>query len=172
MTPTARWMGVLVGCGFVAVSIFINLRFGAKLGSNGVEQYAFIGISVLADVWKAIGLVYIAACLRRMMLVRAVAAGGIWLVCVVYSLTSALGFAAYNRAAMTGEISTRASELTGIGVERKRKAAQLEALGAYEAASLVEAKLAVEREKQDWKASKECADATTSRSGSEAQALR
>lgn len=158
MTGVYRGLAVLIAIGFVAVSMTINLRFGLKASTDEFDKWVYVAISVLADCWKAIGLTFVAVALRRMFVMRAALGLGAWMCCAAYSLSSALGYAAHNRAVMAGEITTRSSEVARIEADRRRKGAQLERLGNYEPAGVVDAALQAEREKVEWRQSRECMD--------------
>lgn len=162
MTLLIRLIAIAVGLGFTAVSIAINLRYGVTLGGRGVDGYIFMGLSIVADAWKSIGLIFIVGAFRQLRLVHGAAGSAAWIVCVIYSLSSALGYAAESRSTMVGWQTTKSGALAGYQGELQRKQRQLDAISHHEPASVTLQKLAVERQKREWNESRQC-DGTTAR---------
>ena len=161
MNPVVKSIGIAIGLGFVAVSFLINLRYGAKVGgSSDYDKVIQFAISVLVDGWKAFGLVVISAAMTRFMVLRAAAGMVLWALCVAYSLASAFGYANDKRAEIAGKVTTQSSTYRDMLGERDRKKRQLDSLGVYEPASVIEQRLTTERLKSAWSESKLCVEAT------------
>lgn len=89
--------GAVVALGFLIASAIANFLFGASLGRTPWEAQLYGSVGVLAVAMNALAPFYLSWALTGSR--RAAAAGVIllWIVCLSYSLTSALGFAAQNR---------------------------------------------------------------------------
>ncbi len=89
--------GVLIAVGFLLASASANYLFGLDLGRTRWEGQLYGLVGILAVGMNAVAPFFLswahAAC-RRMV---ATAVALLWLLCLVYSTTSALGFAAQNR---------------------------------------------------------------------------
>ena len=107
------------------------------------------GLSIVADAWKSIGLIFIVGAFRQLRLVHGAVGSAAWIVCVIYSLSSALGYAAESRSTMVGWQTTKSGALAGYQGELQRKQRQLDAISHHEPASVTLQKLAVERQKRE-----------------------
>ncbi len=89
--------GAVVALGFLGASAVANYLFGASLGRTPDEAMLYGAVGVLAVAMNALAPFYISWSLTAKR--RATAAGIIllWALCLTYSTTSALGFAAQNR---------------------------------------------------------------------------
>jgi hypothetical protein len=86
--------GVLVALGFLAASAVMNYLFGAALGRTAIEAYIYGAVSVLAVFFNALSPFFLAWGRAAGRPAATAAAACLWLLCLSYSLTSALGFAA------------------------------------------------------------------------------
>lgn len=93
-------IGVVVALGFVLASAFMNYLFGHSLGRSAIEAHVFGVVGVLAVIANALSpfFTHSAYTARRWPTMYAI--GAFWLLCLAYSFTSALGFAAENRQAL------------------------------------------------------------------------
>ena len=90
-------LGAIVSLGFLAASALANYLFGASLGRTPHDEMLYGAVGVLAVAMNALAPFYISWSLEAK---RRTTAGGIvvlWALCLAYSTTSALGFAAQNR---------------------------------------------------------------------------
>ena len=89
--------GALVSLGFLGASALANYLFGASLGRTPDEAMLYGTVGVLAVAMNALAPFYVS---WSLMSKRRTTAAGIlllWALCLAYSTTSALGFAAQNR---------------------------------------------------------------------------
>lgn len=86
-------------------SSVMNFRFGYQLGSTSFDGFVIGTMSVSLDVVKWFAPVYAALAYSRQAHLRAVSAGLIWAVCVVYSFVAAIGFSALNRETVVSQRS-------------------------------------------------------------------
>jgi hypothetical protein len=123
--------GAVVALGFLFASAVANYLFGASLGRSPWEAQLYGAVGVLAVAMNALAPFYISWALAAR---RRVAAAGIailWVLCLAYSTTSALGFAAQNRegTAFAQQLSRDAyddtrRELLDLEARRKQAAAK------------------------------------------------
>ena len=99
MKHALSYLGALASLGFLAASAVINYTFGFRLGRTLIEQHTLAIVAILAVAMNGLAPFYIQWAKNRP--ARA-AAGLIWLLCILYTIASAIGFAAENRAATTG----------------------------------------------------------------------
>src|SRR5260370_8392706 len=89
--------GAVVAIGFLSASAVANYLFGESLGRTPHEAMLYGAVGVLAVAMNAFAPFYISWSLTAK---RRTTAAGIlllWALCLAYSTTSALGFAAQNR---------------------------------------------------------------------------
>jgi hypothetical protein len=89
--------GAVVALGFLGASAIANYLFGESLGRTPHEATLYGAVGVLAVAMNALAPFYISWSLTAK---RRTTAAGIlllWALCLAYSTTSALGFAAQNR---------------------------------------------------------------------------
>jgi hypothetical protein len=89
--------GAVVALGFLAASAVANYLFGQSLGRTPWEGVLYGAVGVLAVALNALAPFYMSWALAAARRTTAAAIALLWTLCLVYSLTSALGFAAQNR---------------------------------------------------------------------------
>ncbi len=138
-----RWFFLIVGglatALMLAISMRLNFLFGFSLGQTTERAWVFGSVSVISDAWKGLGPILILALLRERRWPSAFGAAAIWIVCFMYSVTSALGVAIEDRTARTGfretlQMNYAESQAEIARLEQKRKG-----LRPHRAASEVEA---------------------------------
>lgn len=103
---TLSMAGAVVAVGFLAASAAMNFVFGLSLGRTPLEANIYGAVSVLAVLCNALCPFFLSWGWQSRRLSVAGAAGLLWTLCLLYSLTSALGFAAENRNAGTAARET------------------------------------------------------------------
>jgi hypothetical protein len=91
--------GAAASIGFLAASGIINYSFGFRAGDTLVEQLTLGIVAILAVVLNGLSPFFMQW--SRNFAARA-ASVLIWLLCLVYTCSSAIGFAAHNRATTVG----------------------------------------------------------------------
>jgi hypothetical protein len=89
--------GALISLGFLFVSALANYMFNASLGTTPWEATLYGSASVLPVAWNAFAPFYLSWSIAEARYTKAATIGVIWAICLLYSVTSALGFAAQNR---------------------------------------------------------------------------
>jgi hypothetical protein len=130
--------GALVALGFLAASAVANYMFGASLGRSPWEVHLYGAVGVLAVAMNALAPFYISWSLAASRRTTAASIGILWLLCLAYSTTSALGFAAQNReaTAVAQQVSRDAYEDTRrelLDLEERRRIAKPKQRAAIEA---------------------------------------
>ncbi len=123
MKTTLSMTGALVAVGFLLASAVMNYLFGSHLGRTPLEGKVYASVSVLAVLCNALCPFFLSWGREGKRYAVAFAAGLLWTLCLTYSITSALGFAAENRTALTGNRETIQSDYASAG----RRLAGLEA---------------------------------------------
>jgi hypothetical protein len=90
-------MGTVVAAGFLAASATANYLFGASLGRSDWEGCLYGAVGVLAVAMNALAPFYLSWALAETRRAKAAGIGCLWLLCLAYSTSSALGFATQNR---------------------------------------------------------------------------
>lgn len=125
----------------IVASATANFLGGYEFGRTPHESYLYGAIGVSADVWKALGPIFIAVLFRQRQHVAAALASLVWVVCFMVAVTAALGLTAKNRAATAGAregLSTSFERLARDLSEREHRKASLR-----EARSVAETEAAI-----------------------------
>jgi hypothetical protein len=128
----------------IAVSVGITMRLNYLFVISMVadaEKKVLVGWgTVIADLWKACGLIFVALLWRWRQYARAIGAALVWALCFVWAVASLLGSVAQERMATTGSRDTIhmsyadvEKELAEVGAQRKslrsvRSSTELDAL--------------------------------------------
>jgi hypothetical protein len=101
-----RWLVIcalsVATCGMFLISMRANYLYGRGIGRSPETQEALAWANVGADIWKAFGLIVVAALWRGRWRRAAFATGLTWFVCLLFSVTSAIGIYVQERTALTG----------------------------------------------------------------------
>jgi hypothetical protein len=93
--------GGTVSLGFLGASAVANYLFGASLGRTPWEAQLYGAVGVLAVAMNALAPFYISWSLTAKRRTTAISIMFLWALCLTYSTSSALGFAAQNREGVT-----------------------------------------------------------------------
>ena len=101
-----RWLvlcaGGLATAAMLGISMRVNFLFGYSLGQTPERAEVFGWVSVISDLWKALGPICFIALFRARRQWAGMAASAIWAACLLYSVTSAVGAAIEDRSSRTG----------------------------------------------------------------------
>jgi hypothetical protein len=89
--------GAFVASGFLLASAVANYLFGASLGRSPWEARLYGTVGVLAVMMNALAPFFLSWSLTAARKTTAASITVLWALCLIYSTTSALGFAAQNR---------------------------------------------------------------------------
>ena len=143
------------------VSAAMNWRFGYSLGHSEFDSQLLGLASASSDCLKALIPFFFFAALRNRQWSQAAAAGLLWGVCLTYSLTSALGFSAINRADTAGQRVAEAAAYGDLRTELDKARERLNWVPQHRPADMVAQEVEVLKQNRRWDATKACADATT-----------
>lgn len=153
-------IGVLAAGVLLAVSMAMNWRFGVNLGRTEFDGQIYGAASAAADCFKALVPFFFFAAWKNRMWSQAAAAAVVWVVVTAYSLTSALGHAALNRADSTGQRAVEASAYSDLRADLKRAQDQLSWVPQHRPAEMVQAEIDSTKTQRAWTYTKGCADVT------------
>lgn len=109
----------------LAVSAAMNWQFGKSLGGSEFDGHLLGAASAAADCLKALIPFFFFAAIRNKMWSQAAAASLVWVVVTAYSMTSALGFAAQQRAFTTAQTTQVTQAYDGLKTDLKRAEEEL-----------------------------------------------
>ncbi len=135
-------LGVAAAIVLLTVSAAMNWRFGFTLGKTELDGHIYGAASAAADGLKALSPFFILWAFRQRNYMQSLAGIMILIVCSFYSLTSSLGFAAFNRAETTGERAVHANRYQDLRAELKRAEDKLGWIPQHRSVGEVEADLA------------------------------
>jgi hypothetical protein len=106
--------GAVVAFGFLLASAFTNWMFGASLGRTPRDAALYAAVGVFAVAMNALLPFFLSWSLAARRKVTSASVILLWALCLTYSTTSALGFAALNRegVALSRQVSVDAYEDT------------------------------------------------------------
>jgi len=156
--------GVTAAAVLLLVSAAMNWRFGYTLGKSEFESQLYGGASAAADCFKALLPFFIFAALRNRSYSQALGGALLFAVCFSYSLSSSLGFAALNRADITGGRLLKVETHADLRADLDRTRDALKALPPHRPAGTVNGEIEAFKQNGRWLSSGECANATIAKS--------
>jgi hypothetical protein len=156
--------GVTAAAVLLLVSAAMNWRFGYTLGKSEFESQLYGGASAAADCFKALLPFFIFAALRNRSYSQALGGALLFVVCFSYSLTSSLGFAALNRADITGLRVLKVETHADLRADLERSREELKSLPARRPVGTVAGEIEAFKQNGRWLSSAGCADATAVKS--------
>ena len=154
-------LGVLAASVLLFVSAAMNWRFGYSLGHSEFDSQLLGLASAASDCLKALIPFFLFAALRNKQWSQATAAALLWGVCLTYSLTSALGFSAINRADTTGQRVAEAAAYGDLRTELDKTREKLNWVPQHRPAAMVAQEVEVLKQNRRWDMTKSCTDATS-----------
>ena len=157
--------GYAAATAFCVVSIGANFRYGISLGDEPFDKSLYAAASVAADAFKIMLPLVMLRLWARRHLVLSLASLALWLGCVGWSLSSAVGFALASRSQAVAERAATAQTRDGWEATVERAETQLSTLGRHRPVGVIRAEL-----KRDttpplvWHRTKECTEATLAES--------
>lgn len=118
-------LGLLVWLVTITASAMINFLAGAQYGRTREEEWVFALLGVSADIWKAVGPLFIVALWRGQRRVSALLATVVWLICLSIAVAAALGLVAQIRSAKVTRAQGVISDFSAVerelaDIDRKR----------------------------------------------------
>lgn len=154
-------LGVLAAGVLMAVSAAMNWQFGYGLGQSEVDGQLLGAASAAADCLKALIPFFFFAALRNRMWSQAIAAAVLGVVVVSYSMTSALGFAAKQRADSAANRQQVTETYEGLKSDLKRAEDAAKWTPEHRPYETVLSSIEGHKAQAAWKWSKGCTKATS-----------
>lgn len=159
-----RSVGVLAALVFIGASGAMNYTFMVAQGHSPLEGQILGAVSVAIDAMKALLPFVIAATFLSRQWLRMSLASLAWALFFIFSLMSAVGFAAMNRGAVSGD-KDAINARHGLAVKELREVdGRLGTLPAARVSGIIEQELAAARQAPRWQSSRQCAEATAGES--------
>ncbi len=149
-------LGVAAAGVLLAVSAAMNWQFGYNLGRTPFDGQIYGAASAAADCMKALVPFFFFAAWRNRMWAQASASALVWVVVTAYSLTSALGHAALNRADTTGARTVQTQSYQDVRADVKRAQDQLSWVPQHRPVATVQAEIDGVKNSRAWGWSSGC----------------
>ena len=156
-----RLSGYAAATAFCAVSMAANLQYGLSLGKTPIDKTTYAVASVAADIFKMAAPLLALSLWSKRFHILSIAALVLWLGCVGWSMTSAVGFVLSSRGEAIAERAAEAATRHGWEAKVERAETQLATLGKYRPPDVIRAELAAAAVPQHiWRRSRQCHDLT------------
>ena len=153
-------VAVLAALAMIAVSALLNYLFFSAQAPPGIESLALGGVSVAADVMKAVLPILIVAAVAYRRWIYVGIASAAFLFFVVFSLTNAAGFAAKNRHLIVGEREALNARYAVAVKSLEELEAKRRALAVSRPPDVLAQLMRRTEQAPRWRASKSCTEAT------------
>ena len=157
-------LGVVAALVLLGVSAAMNWRFGFGLGRTTFDSEIYGTASAAADGLKALLPFFIFVAFRKKNWSQTAAASVLWAVCLTYSMTSSLGFAALNRTDTIGARTAQAEAYQDLRADLKRATDKFSWMPEHRPFGMVESEMAAMQQNVRWTATAGCLDVTSARS--------
>ena len=153
-------MGCIASLIMLAVSAAMNWQYGYSLGETEFNAYVLGAASIAADCLKALLPFFIFAAFRHRNWSQALGGSALWAVCILYALTSAVGFASQNRSDTTSLRVMEAAKYEDLRSELARVQDQQKWLDKHRSVGMIEAEIQAAKQNARWVPSEGCTNAT------------
>jgi hypothetical protein len=153
-------LGCIAALIMLCVSAAMNWQYGYSLGETEFNAYVLGAASIAADCLKALLPFFIYAAWRQRNWSQAISGTALWAVCILYALTSAIGFASTNRNDTTGARAMQAVKFEDVRAQLGRIGEQQKWLEKHRSVGMVEAELDAAKQHYRWATSESCTNAT------------
>ena len=162
-----RVFGYAAVTAFCAVSFSANLQYGLSLGKTPIDKTTYAAASVAADVFKTVAPLLVLSLRGQRQYTLATAGLVLWLGCVAWSMTSAVGFVLSTRGEVIAEHAAKTATRHGWEAKVERDETQLATLGRHRPSAVIKAELASATVPLHiWRRSRQCSDLTLEESRS------
>jgi hypothetical protein len=157
-------VGVLAALILLSVSAAMNWQFGYSLGKTEFDSHILGAASIAADGMKALMPFFIFSAWRQRNYPQAMGAAALWAVCIIYAMTSALGFAALNRSDTSGARAVQHEKYEDLRTELTRLSQQQSWLEKHRPVGTVQSDIEAAKQNYRWTSSEGCTNATVDKS--------
>lgn len=146
--------------GVIGLSMAMNFAFGYGLGTTEANARILAALSVACDGLKALLPLFVAWQWAEGRRLAAFAGTILFALLLAYGTASAIGFAAENRAVLTGGRESRNAALADSATGLAAAEARLAALPSHRLLGVIASDIAVRRKDRVWDATQGCTEAT------------
>jgi hypothetical protein len=157
-------VGVLASLILLSVSAAMNWQFGFSLGKTAFDAHILGAASIAADGMKALMPFFIFAAWRQRNYAQSLGATALWAICILFAMTSAIGFASTNRSDTTGARAVQAEKYGDLRAELTRIAQQQSWLEKHRPVGTVQSEIEAAKQNTRWTTSEGCTNATVDKS--------
>jgi uncharacterized membrane protein YeaQ/YmgE (transglycosylase-associated protein family) len=162
-----RVCGYAAVTAFCAVSFGANVQYGLSLGRTPIDKTTYAAASVAVDIFKMAAPLLVLSLRGQRQYILATAGFVLWLGCVAWSMTSAVGFVLSTRGEVIAEHAAKTATRHGWEAKVERDETELATLGRYRPSAVIEAELAsAAMPLHIWRRSRQCSDMTLAESRS------
>lgn len=158
------FLGVCSASVLLAVSAAMNWQYGFFLGNTEFNGHILGAASAASDGLKALLPFFLFVAIKDKKFSHALAAATLWVVCIAFSMTSALGFAAHNRSDTTGARTVQMQTYTDKRQEIERLQQRLQWVPEHRPAGAVASDIQGMEQNRRWRSTSGCTDATAAAS--------
>jgi hypothetical protein len=144
----------------LGVSAAMNWQYGFNLGKTPFDSHILGAASIAADCLKALLPFFIFAAWRHRNWSQAVGGTALWVVCILYALTSAIGFASLNRSDTTSTRAVQAEQYEDLRAQLSQVKDRQKWLQEHRSVGMVEAEIRAAKQHYRWTSSEGCTNAT------------
>lgn len=152
--------GCIASLILLCVSAAMNWQYGYSLGETEFNAHVLGAASIAADCMKALLPFFIFAAWRNRSWSQALGGTALWAVCILYALTSAIGFASTNRSDTTGARAMQAERYEDLRAQLGRVTDQQKWLEKHRSVGMIEAESEAAKQNYRWTSSEGCTNAT------------
>ncbi len=153
-------IGCIAALIMLCVSAAMNWQYGFNLGKTPFDSHILGAASIAADCLKALLPFFIFAAWRHRNWSQALGGTALWVVCILYALTSAIGFASLNRSDTTATRAIQAERYEDLRSQLAQVTDQQKWLQEHRSAGMVEAEIRAAQQHYRWTSSEGCTNAT------------
>lgn len=157
-------VGVIAALILLGVSAAMNWQFGYSLGKTEFDSHIFGAASIAADGMKALMPFFIFSAWRQRNYPQALGATALWAVCILYAMTSALGFSALNRSDTSGARAIQHEKYEDLRAELNNVNQQSSWLEKHRPVGTVASEIEAAKQNVRWTTSEGCTNATVDKS--------
>lgn len=144
----------------LCVSAAMNWQYGFNLGKTPFDAHILGAASIAADCLKALLPFFIFAAWRHRNWSQALGGTALWVVCILYALTSAIGFASLNRSDTTASREMKAERYVDLRAQLDQVTDQQKWLEKHRSVGMVKAEIDAAKQHYRWISSEGCTNAT------------
>ena len=159
--------GYAAAAAFCAVSLSANLQYALSLGHTLIDKATYTAASMAADVFKMAAPLLVLSLRRRRLHTLVIAGFVLWLGCVAWSMTSAVGFVLSSRGEAVAVHAAKTATRHGWEAKVERDETQLATLGRHRPSDVIKAELfSAAVPLHIWRRSRQCQDVSLQESRS------